>query len=336
MPTVPNYQRQTQTEAAAPQVAKIQYSPDNFGAGLAQVADRATNIFAQEKAKYDDSQLQDSVLKLNAGMQSIQTEQNQLQGQNAMGSAPAAIQKYHDLAGEIGITVPENRRRDWQRQVEGGALQLNGVTERHEFNQIQQYRQGQQQAIIANGVTSAEGLYADPVAYKLNGARTRESIQTYGQSQGWSSEEIRAKQDDFTQKSALAAANALNGADYTAMLIQNGEPSDVAGSMRVPSTSSQSTDSSAPRGIRNNNPGNIEFNANNEWQGRREAMAGLPHSKLLSTVSELWVKTCCHISVRVMKLQSRLSVAGHHQARMAKKTTQTRISKRSVLILVCS
>ncbi|OVZ82186.1 hypothetical protein [Yersinia kristensenii] len=367
MPTVPTYQRQTQTEAAEPQIANIQYSPDNFGAGLAQVADRATNIFAQEKAKYDDSQLQDSVLKLNAGMQSIQTEQNQLQGQNAMGSAPAAIQKYHELAGEIGITIPENRRRDWQRQVEGGALQLNGVTERHEFNQIQQYRQGQQQAIIANGVTSAEGLYADPVAYKLNGARTRESIQTYGQSQGWSSEEIRAKQDDFTQKSALAAANALNGADYTAMLIQNGEPSDVAGSMRVPRSEQYggqpgkikgmsvsgninlynrpkvknedgsistvrtisiesdgkevliptvsddgqilsdddaialfektgkhlgmfdnaddatayaeslhndqaklytSTDSSAPRGIRNNNPGNIEFNTNNEWQGQ--------------------------------------------------------------------
>lgn len=271
MPTVPTYQRQTQTEAAAPQVANIQYSPDNFGAGLAQVAGNATNLFFQEKAKYDDSQLQDSVLKLNAGMQSIQTEQNQLQGQNAMGSAPAAIQKYHELAGEIGLTVPENRQRDWQRQVEGGALQLNGVTERHEFNQIQQYRQGQQQAIIANGVTSAEGLYADPVAYKLNGARTRESIQTYGQSQGWSPEEIKAKQDDFTQKSALAAANALNGADYTAMITQNGEPSDVAGSMRVPSTSTTASapaDGSTPRGIRNNNPGNIEFNANNEWQGQ--------------------------------------------------------------------
>lgn len=264
MPTVPTYQRQTQTEAAAPQVANIQYSPDNFGVGLAQVADRATNLFAQEKAKYDDSQLQDSVLKLNAGMQSIQTEQNQLQGQNAMGSAPAAIQKYHELAGEIGITIPENRRRDWQRQVEGGELQLNGVTERHEFNQIQQYRQGQQQAIIANGVTSAEGLYADPVAYKLNGARTRESIQTYGQSQGWSPEEIKAKQDDFTQKSALAAANSQIGSDYVTVINQNGEPSDVGGINRVSSTDVVD----GTRGIRNNNPGNIEFNDNNSWQGQ--------------------------------------------------------------------
>ncbi|WP_261374197.1 hypothetical protein [Yersinia massiliensis] len=331
------------------------------------MAGNATNLFAQEKAKYDDSLLQDSVLKLNAGMQGIQTEQNQLQGQNAMGSAPAAIQKYHELAGEIGLTIPENRKRDWQRQVEGGALQLNGVTERHEFNQIQQYRQGQQKAIVDNGVTAAEGLYADPVAYKLNGARTRESIQTYGQSQGWSAEEIKAKQNDFTQKSALAAANALNGADYTAMLIQNGEPSDVTGSMRVPSSEQYggspgkvkgmsvagninlynrpkvknedgsistvrtisiesdgkevliptvsddgkilsdddaitlfertgkhlgmfdnaddatayaeslhndqeklytSKDSMAPRGIRNNNPGNIEFSENNNWEGQ--------------------------------------------------------------------
>ncbi len=268
MPTVPSvavpeYQRQTVDRAAPASTANIQQRPNGLDA-IADVGQNLSNVIVQEKNRYDDSQFQDAVLKLNAGMQGIQTAQTQLEGSNALGSAPKAVGQYHELASQLASSVPASRQRDWQRQMESGAIQLSGAAERHEYGQMQQYRAGQQQAIIETGVTSAAGLYSDPAAYQLNNARTKNSIETYGLAQGWSPEQIQAEQSKFTQRAALAAANSQIGSDYVTVISQNGEPSDVGGTTRVSST--QVVDGT--RGIRNNNPGNIEFNDNNSWQGQ--------------------------------------------------------------------
>lgn len=268
MPTVPSvavpeYQRQSVDRPGPVNVANIQQRPNGFDA-IADVGQNLSNVIVQEKNRYDDGQFQDAVLKLNAGMQGIQTAQNQLEGSNALGSAPKAVGQYHELATQLASSVPASRQRDWQRQMESGAIQLSGAAERHEYGQMQQYRAGQQQAIIETGVTSAAGLYSDPAAYQLNNARTKNSIETYGLAQGWSTDQIQAEQTKFTQRAALAAANSQIGSDYVSVISQNGEPSDVGGTTRVSST--QVVDGT--RGVRNNNPGNIEFNDNNSWQGQ--------------------------------------------------------------------
>lgn len=265
MPTVPvpRYEQQSVDRPGPVNVANIQQRPNGLDA-IADFGNNLSNVIVQEKVKYDDGIFQDAVLKLNAGMQGIQSAQNQLEGNNALGSAPKAVGQYHELAGELSATIPANRQRDWQRQMESGAIQLSGAAERHEYGQMQQYRAGQQQAIVETGVTSAASLYSDPAAYQMNNARTKNSIETYGMAQGWSPEQIQAEQSKFTQRAALGAANAQLGSDYMSVITQNGEPADVGGTTRVSST--QVVDGT--RGIRNNNPGNIEFNDNNSWQGQ--------------------------------------------------------------------
>ncbi|MGH8810360.1 MAG: hypothetical protein ACREXO_00055 [Advenella sp.] len=265
MPTVPvpRYEQQSVDRPGPVNVANIQQRPGALDA-IADFGQNLSNVIVQEKVKYDDGQFQDAVLKLNAGMQGIQSAQNQLEGSNALGSAPKAVGQYHELASQLASSVPASRQRDWQRQMESGAIQLSGAAERHEYGQMQQYRAGQQQAIVETGVTQAASLYSDPAAYQLNNARTKNSIETYGSAQGWSPEQIQAEQTKFTQRAALGAANSQLGSDYMAVITQNGEPADVGGTTRVSST--QVVDGT--RGIRNNNPGNIEFNDSNSWQGQ--------------------------------------------------------------------
>lgn len=265
MPTVPvpRYEQQSVDRPGPVNVANIQQRPGALDA-IADFGQNLSNVIVQEKVKYDDGQFQDAVLKLNAGMQGIQSAQNQLEGSNALGSAPKAVGQYHELASQLASSVPASRQRDWQRQMESGAIQLSGAAERHEYGQMQQYRAGQQQAIVETGVTQAASLYSDPAAYQLNNARTKNSIETYGSAQGWSPEQIQAEQTKFTQRAALGAANSQLGSDYMTVITQNGEPADVGGTTRVSST--QVVDGT--RGIRNNNPGNIEFNDNNSWQGQ--------------------------------------------------------------------
>ncbi len=265
MPTVPvpRYEQQSEDRPGPVNVANIQQRPGALDA-IADFGQNLSNVIVQEKVKYDDGQFQDAVLKLNAGMQGIQSAQNQLEGSNALGSAPKAVGQYHELASQLASSVPASRQRDWQRQMESGAIQLSGAAERHEYGQMQQYRAGQQQAIVETGVTQAASLYSDPAAYQLNNARTKNSIETYGSAQGWSPEQIQAEQTKFTQRAALGAANSQLGSDYMTVITQNGEPADVGGTTRVSST--QVVDGT--RGIRNNNPGNIEFNDNNSWQGQ--------------------------------------------------------------------
>lgn len=260
---VPKYEQQSVDQPGPVNVARIQQRPGGLDA-IADFGNNLSGVIQQEKTKYDDGIFQDAVLKLNSGMQGIQTAQNQLEGSNALGSAPKAVGQYHELATELSASIPANRQRDWQRQMESGAIQLSGAAERHEYGQMQQYRAGQNQAIIETGVTSAAGLYSDPDAYQLNNARTKNSIETYGVAQGWSPEQIQSEQTKFTQRAALAAANSQIGSDYVSVITQNGEPADVGGTTRVSST--QVVDGT--RGIRNNNPGNIEFNESNSWQGQ--------------------------------------------------------------------
>ena len=265
MPTVPvpRYEQQSVDRPGPVNVANIQQRANGLDA-IADFGNNLSNVIVQEKVKYDDGIFQDAVLKLNAGMQGIQTAQNQLEGNNALGSAPKAVGQYHELASELSSTIPANRQRDWQRQMESGAIQLSGAAERHEYGQMQQYRAGQQQAIVETGIDASKSLYADPAALDLNNARTKNSIETYGLSQGWSQEQIQAEVTKFSNRSDLAATTAFLGSDYKTLILKTGEPADVGGTTRVSST--QVVDGT--RGIRNNNPGNIEFNDSNSWQGQ--------------------------------------------------------------------
>lgn len=222
MPTVPQYQRQSQSQAAPVMVSNLRVPENPVPAALQGLAQDAINIYGQEKKKADDSQFQDLTLKLNGVIQDQQLKQSQLLGQNALGSAPAAIQAYHQAVGELGVDLPDSMKDAWRRQVEAGALQLNGVAERHEFSQMQQYRENQIKAVEDNGVTEAASYINDPYSFQLSRARTREQIMRYYQSQGASDEQLQAKLKDFDVKAGMAAANARIGGMFSSLMGPNG------------------------------------------------------------------------------------------------------------------
>ncbi|KHD36518.1 hypothetical protein NA32_09790, partial [Streptococcus hongkongensis] len=73
----------------------------------------------------------------------------------------------------------------------------------------------------------------------------------------------------------------LTAGRYDQFLARNGEPSDVGGMPR----GTAHGNSSAARGLRNNNPGNIEPAPQTHGKGRPVAMGALPSLKHLSTGS---------------------------------------------------
>ncbi|MGE9627664.1 hypothetical protein ACQP3I_30490, partial [Escherichia coli] len=79
----------------------------------------------------------------------------------------------------------------------------------------------------------------------------------YGIAHGWSDEQIQAKKIEFKEKVADAALSQWSANNATAFIQSNGELSDTAAGARRAVADSDSSERA--RGIRNNNPGNLEY-----------------------------------------------------------------------------
>ncbi|HBB3567704.1 TPA: hypothetical protein KAD74_002995, partial [Escherichia coli] len=88
----------------------------------------------------------------------------------------------------------------------------------------------------------------------------------YGIAHGWSDEQIRARKIEFKEATAKATAQNAIGENYLQVRQQNGELSDTAAGARRAVADSGSSD--RIRGIRNNNPGNLEYSKTNPWVGQ--------------------------------------------------------------------
>lgn len=273
MPTVPTYnERQVSSSPLPANGFSAQSSPEHFGAGLAQAGDQYINAFAEAKQRANVALSQDAALQLRQKANELMTDpQNGLlaqQGKNAIGKAAEYQNQFDSFAGEIAATLPDdNARGHFMQQAQEMRLQFGSQANKHEMGQIQSYETDQFQSTLTLNAETAATQYGDNQAYVSTNKQVFQQIEEFGLSHGWSDEQILAKKQEFKTSTARKAIENQIGADYMQFMQQNGEPSDTGGVSRD-ITANNGTSSGETRGLRNNNPGNIEFSKKNNWVGQ--------------------------------------------------------------------
>ncbi|MFZ3995976.1 hypothetical protein [Enterobacter hormaechei] len=270
MPTVPTVTGR-QVESRGFQSPGLQaFEQPNVGDVIAQVAPKAIDMFAQAKQRADVAQAQDASLQLSQISSDLLTNPDtgllNLLGKNALGKGQEYTQQFDSQAEQIAMTLPEGARAGFMQQAQQQRIQFTTQAGRHEISQLNAYEEGQFQATLANNGKLAASAYGDNANYVLYNQQTFQQIETYGAAHGWSAEQIQAKKIEFKEKvadTALSQWSANNAIDF---IHSNGELSDTATGSRRAVSEGGSGDSA--RGIRNNNPGNLEFSKTNPWVGQ--------------------------------------------------------------------
>ncbi len=272
MPVVPTVNgRQVQSQGFSSQPVQPQSAP-NFSDALVDVGSKALGVFAEAKQRANVALTQDASLQLdNIGselMNNPQTGLINLQGKNAIGKAGEYVQQFDSQVESIAQSLPdEQARAAFLSQAQQQRTQFATMAGRHEVGQINAYEEGQFQATLTNSGKKAASMYGDNAAYVSVNSEAFQQIEQFGAAHGWSPEQIQAKKIEFKEKSADAALSQWAANNAIGFIESNGELSDTpAGSRRAVDASGQS--SGAARGIRNNNPGNLEASNSNPWQGQ--------------------------------------------------------------------
>ena len=270
MPTVPTVTGR-QVESRGFQSPGFQaFDQPNIGDALTQVGGKALDVFAQAKQRADVAQAQDASLQLSQISSDLLTNPDtgllNMQGKNALGKGQVYTQQFDAQAEQIAMTLPEGARAGFIQQAQQQRIQFTTQAGRHEISQLNAYEEGQFQATLANNGKLAAAAYGDNANYVLYNQQTFQQIEDYGSAHGWSSEQIQAKKIEFKEKVADASLSQWSANNSIEFIQSNGELSDtVTGSRRAVS---EGGSGDSARGIRNNNPGNLEYSKTNPWVGQ--------------------------------------------------------------------
>ncbi|EAR9244276.1 hypothetical protein NU109_000042 [Salmonella enterica] len=270
MPTVPTVTGR-QVESRGFQSPGFQaFDQPNIGDALTQVGPKAMDVFAQAKQRADVAQAQDASLQLSQISSDLLTNPDtgllNMQGKNALGKGQVYTQQFDAQAEQIAMTLPEGARAGFMQQAQQQRIQFTTQAGRHEISQLNAYEEGQFQATLANNGKLAAAAYGDNANYVLYNQQTFQQIEDYGAAHGWSSEQIQAKKIEFKEKVADASLSQWSANNSIEFIQSNGELSDtVTGSRRAVS---EGGSGDSARGIRNNNPGNLEYSKTNPWVGQ--------------------------------------------------------------------
>lgn len=269
MPTVPTTTGR-QVESRGVQTGGLQtFNVTQPGEVIGNVLDQYSGAFAQAKQRADVAQAQDASLQLSQVSSDLLTNPEtgllNLQGKNALGKGQEYTQQFDSQAEQIAMTLPEGARAGFMQQAQQQRTQFTTQAGRHEIGQLNAYEEGQFQATLLNNGKLASSAYGDNANYVQYNHQTFQQIDDYGAAHGWSSEQIQAKKIEFKEKVADNALSQWSANNATAFIQSNGELSDtVAGSRRAVSDGAPDN----ARGIRNNNPGNLEYSKSNPWSGQ--------------------------------------------------------------------
>ncbi|MEI9470359.1 hypothetical protein [Enterobacter kobei] len=270
MPTVPTVTGR-QVESRGFQSPGFQaFEQPNVGDVISQVAPKALDVFAQAKQRADVARAQDASLQLSQISSDLLTNPDtgllNMQGKNALGKGQEYTQLFDSKAQEIAMTLPEGARAGFMQQAQQQRIQFTSQAGRHEISQLNAYEEGQFQATLSNNGKLAASAYGDNANYVLYNQQTFQQIDDYGAAHGWSAEQIQAKKIEFKEKVADASLSQWSANNAIDFIHSNGELSDTATGSRRAVSEGGSGDSA--RGIRNNNPGNLEFSKTNPWVGQ--------------------------------------------------------------------
>lgn len=268
MPTVPQYQRQSQTQTAPVMTSNLRVPENPLVQGIQQAADTSINMMADAKRKADVALSQDALLQFNQfGDDQFNNPDNGLitkQGKAALGQSDVFMQNMQQKAQDLLGTVPDGEaRQQLSFQLQQSMQSFHNQARRYEVGQFQQFQDQQFSAIKQNVVTQSQGLYGDDAAFVNTVKMGFDAIDQYAAAHGWSQEQVVAEKEKLKEQAADSALSTAASQQYIQFMQQNGEPGDNEGAPRVTAHGN----SSAARGLRNNNPGNIEAGSNS-WDGQ--------------------------------------------------------------------
>ncbi|PLL09195.1 hypothetical protein CWN39_02845 [Klebsiella pneumoniae] len=268
MPTVPQYQRQSQTQTAPVMTSNLRVPENPLVQGVQQAADTSINMMADAKRKADVALSQDALLQFNQfGDDQFNNPDNGLitkQGKAALGQSDVVMQNMQQKAQDLLGTVPDcEARQQLSFQLQQSMQSFHNQARRYEVGQFQQFQDQQFSAIKQNVVTQSQGLYGDDAAFVNTVKMGFDAIDQYAAAHGWSQEQVVAEKEKLKEQAADSALSTAASQQYIQFMQQNGEPGDNEGAPRVTAHGN----SSAARGLRNNNPGNIEAGSNS-WDGQ--------------------------------------------------------------------
>lgn len=270
MPTVPISQRQTAPEMAPVNNVNLRLPQQGLGEQLAQVGGNYIQVIGQEKEKQDLAFAQNALLQFQQKADDLinnpQTGLITKQGANAIGQGEALASQLGPMAAEAFDSIPDGPAKErFRNQFQTAGQPIANRARQYEVGQRQQFESGQQQGLLANLQKQARDSYDDNEMFTSSLSLGGQQIVAYGQAHGQSPEEIEDNWNRFRESAAHEVLNArASTGRYEQYLAKNGEPSDTGG---VPRFSAHGN-SSASRGLRNNNPGNIEASAENPWEGQ--------------------------------------------------------------------
>lgn len=268
MPTVPQYQRQSQTQTAPVMTSNLRVPENPLVQGIKQAADTSINMMADAKRKADVALSQDALLQFNQfGDDQFNNPDNGLitkQGKAALGQSDVVMKNMQQKAQDLLGTVPDGEaRQQLSFQLQQSMQSFHNQARRYEVGQFQQFQDQQFSAIKQNVVTQSQGLYGDDAAFVNTVKMGFDAIDQYAAAHGWSQEQVVAEKEKLKEQAADSALSTAASQQYIQFMQQNGEPGDNEGAPRVTAHGN----SSAARGLRNNNPGNIEAGSNS-WDGQ--------------------------------------------------------------------
>lgn len=270
MPTVPTTTGRQVASRGVQSPGLQTFNVPNSADAFSNVADQYTNAFAQAKQRADVAQSQEASLQLSQVSSDLlnnpETGLLNQQGKNALGKGQLYTQQFDSQVEQIAMTLPEGARAGFMQQAQQQRVQFTTQAGRHEIGQLNAYEENQFQATLLNSGKNAAALYGDNAAYTSVNVQTFQQIEDFGNAHGWSPEQIQAKKTEFKEKVADSALSQWTANNAVHFIQSNGELSDTAtGSRRAVS---DDVPGDGARGIRNNNPGNLEYSKTNPWVGQ--------------------------------------------------------------------
>ncbi|WP_306183053.1 hypothetical protein [Escherichia coli] len=271
MPVVPTVSGR-QVESRGVQSAGLQtFSQQGIGDAFVRAGTEAIDVLGQAKQRANIALAQEASLNLSQISSDLlnnpETGLLNLKGKNAIGKGHEYTQQFDAQVEQLAMSLPDEQARNaFMQQAQQQRIQFATQAGRYEIGQINAYEEGQFQATLLNNGKNAAALYGDNAAYVLANKQTFQQIEEYGVAHGWSNEQIQAKKIEFKEKVADAALSQWSANNATAFIQSNGELSDTAAGARRAVADSDSSERA--RGIRNNNPGNLEYSKTNPWVGQ--------------------------------------------------------------------
>lgn len=272
MPVVPTVTGR-QVESRGVQTGGFQaVAQPNISDALVNVGSQALDVFGQAKQRADVAMSQDASLQLTQTASDLMTNpQNgllNLQGKNALGKGQEYTQLFDAKAQELAMQLPESARQGFMQQAQQQRIQFTSQAGRHEIGQLNAYEEGQFQATLTTGAKTAASMYGDNGSYVLANQQAFQQIESFGAAHGWSPEQIQAKKMEFKEKVADGALSQWSANNAIGFIQSNGELSDTAAGSRRAVAGGGEASADGPRGVRNNNPGNLEASSSNPWVGQ--------------------------------------------------------------------